>query len=269
LADDALTQAFRAHKLDWIVPAWDAPARVHAFMTTRNGGASHGASASLDVGGAQPSNDAADATAITENRRRIVRWLPAPPVWLAQVHGRSVAIVDSGNRETMCATPAHADALVTRETGVALAIRVADCVPVLFAARDAPVIAAAHAGWRGLATGVLEATLAAMRVPAESVVAWLGPSIGANAFEVGDDVVAAFCDADADASEHFRPQRHGKWLADLHALARRRLRAAGMGSARGDPSCTYGEPARFFSYRRDGATGRMAALIWQQHPESD
>jgi len=263
LADDALAQAFRAQKLDWIVPAWDAPARVHAFMTTRNGGASEGTATSLDVGDAQPRSDAANALAITENCRRIARWLPASPVWLAQVHGRSVAIVDGGNRETMCATPAHADALVTRETGVALAIRVADCVPVLFAARDAPVIAAAHAGWRGLAAGVLEATLTAMRVPGESVVAWLGPSIGANAFEVGDDVVAAFCNADADAREHFKPHRHGKWLADLHALAQRRLLAAGVDSVRDDPSCTYGEPARFFSYRRDGATGRMAALIWQ------
>jgi YfiH family protein len=250
---------FAAHGLDWIVPAWQAPARVHAFTTTRNGGVSRGAEASLDVGGADTRGD----PSIAENRRRVGEWLPSPPVWLEQVHGAGVVVVERGNVEALRASPARADALVTRLAACPLAIRVADCIPVLLAAQDAHVIGAAHAGWRGLAAGVVEATLAAMRVPAHAVAAWLGPAIGATAFEVGADVHAAFVASDAGAAAHFVAHRAGKWLCDLRALARRRLEAAGVVAIDVDASCTHGDAARFFSYRRDGASGRMAAFIWQ------
>ncbi|MEO8848112.1 MAG: peptidoglycan editing factor PgeF [Casimicrobiaceae bacterium] len=259
LPEPSLAVAFGAQDLDWILPAWDAPSRVHAFATTRHRGIQP-----FDVGGAQFRRDAADPAAIIADRRYLERWLPAPATWLEQVHGRDVVVVDAANAVRMRTEPVRADALVTRLPGVPLAIRVADCVPVLLAARDATVIAAAHAGWRGLAAGVLEATLAAMDVASGSVVAWLGPSIGPSAFEVGADVVAAFCDADVASQAHFRPLASAKWLADLHGLANRRLRAAGVAAIFADPSCTYLDRARFHSYRRDRTTQRMAALIWQQ-----
>jgi polyphenol oxidase len=259
MPEPGLAQAFAAQGLDWIVPSWSAPARAHAFMTTRNGGGGDGARASLDVGGAHDGDD----PAVVENRRRLAAFLPAPPVWLEQIHGRDVANVDAGNIAVLRATPARADALVTRLADVPLAIRVADCIPVLFAARDESVVAAAHAGWRGLAGGVVEATLAAMRVPPASVAAWLGPAIGAAAFEVGDDVRNAFTRDDAGARAHFAAGRDGRWQCDLRALARRRLAAAGVVEVAGDDACTHTGRARFFSYRRDGATGRMAAFVWQ------
>jgi YfiH family protein len=259
MADAALAARFAARGIDWIVPAWQAPPRVHAFVTTRNGGVSRGAFASLDVGGASAGDDAA----IAENRRRIGAWLPSPPVWLEQVHGAGVVVVARDNVDALRASPPRADALVTRLAGCTLAIRVADCIPVLLAARDEGVIGAAHAGWRGLAAGVVEATLAAMDVPAHAVAAWLGPAIGATAFEVGADVHAAFVAGDPGAAAHFAALRAGKWLCDLRALARRRLAAAGVAAIAVDASCTHGEPARFFSYRRDGASGRMAAFVWQ------
>jgi YfiH family protein len=259
MTDEALAARFAAHGLDWIVPAWHAPPRVHAFVTTRNGGVSRGAAASLDVGGAR----AGDDPAVAENRRRIGEWLPAPPVWLEQVHGAEVVVVAGGDADALRAAPPRADALVTGLAGCPLAIRVADCIPVLFAARDAGTIGAAHAGWRGLAAGVVEATLQAMRVPPATVVAWLGPAIGATAFEVGDDVRDAYVTRDAGAAGHFVAQRAGKWTCDLRALARRRLAAAGVAAIDADAACTHGDPARFFSYRRDGTSGRMAAFIWQ------
>lgn len=254
-----LARAFAAQGLDWIVPAWPAPARVHAFMTTRNGSVDGGARASLDVGGAHDGDD----PAIAANRRRLAGFLPAPPVWLEQVHGRDVTVVDAGNIAALRASPARADALVTRLADAPLAIRVADCIPVLFAARDACVVAAAHAGWRGLAAGIVEATLAAMRASPASVAAWLGPAIGAAAFEVGDDVRDAFTRDDGGARAHFVAGRDGRWQCDLRALARRRLAAAGVVDIAADDACTHAGRTRFFSYRRDGATGRMAACVWQ------
>jgi len=259
IADAALAARFAARRLDWIVPAWRAPARVHAFATTRNGGVSQGTSASLDVGGAREGDD----PAIAENRRRVGEWLPAPPVWLEQVHGADVVEVGRGNVDALRDVPPRADALVTRLAGSPLAIRVADCIPVLLAARDGGAIGAAHAGWRGLAGGVVEATLDAMRVKPPDIVAWLGPAIGATAFEVGDDVRDAFAADDAGAAAHFVRHREGKWLCDLRALAQRRLAAAGVTAVDVVAACTHGDRARFFSYRRDGPTGRMAALIWR------
>ena len=173
------------------------------------------------------------------------------------MHGVGVAHID----EQRPATPPVADAAVTRTPRVVLAVQIADCMPVLLSSRDGRLVAVAHAGWRGLAAGVVESTIAAMRVDTADIVAWLGPAIGPNAFEVGDDVLRAFGAVD-DASTAFTPLREGKWLADLRELARRRLARAGVRDIAIDASCTYSERERFFSYRRDGETGRMVALIW-------
>lgn len=254
-----------AHRLadagyDWIVPTWAAPSRVQAFVTTRNGGVGRGASASLDVGHASLDDTPADERgAVVENRRRVQAFLPSAPVWLSQVHGRDVAKIGANTSPT----PSRADAAVTREANVVLAVRVADCMPVLLADRDASVVAAAHAGWRGLAAGVLENTLSAMECDPARIVAWLGPAIGRGAFEVGADVRDAFVDRDPGAHRAFVAKSPGKWLCDLEALARMRLAHAGVRSVAGGGLCTHSDRARFFSYRRDGATGRMAAFVWR------
>ena len=257
----SLARRFADAGYDWIVPAWHAPSRVHAFVTTRNGGVSRGASASLDVGHASLDGMLADERgAVVENRRRVQAFLPSAPVWLSQVHGHDVAIMGANKN----APPPRADAAVTRETNVVLAVRVADCMPVLFADRDASVVAAAHAGWRGLASGVLENTLSAMDCDPAEIVAWLGPAIGREAFEVGADVRDAFVGRDPGADSAFAAKSPGKWLCDLEALARMRLAQAGVRSVAGGGLCTYSDRTRFFSYRRDGATGRMAAFIWRE-----
>jgi hypothetical protein len=258
--DDASTDLrarFVRAGLDWIVPDWDAPANVRAFVTTRNGGVSTGAHATLDLGGTDNPPDR--AAAVAENRRRVQRFLPSRPRWLTQVHGHDVVEAGATPRDAL----PRADACVTREPGVVLAIRVADCIPVLLAHRDGAVIGAAHAGWRGLAGGVVERALDAMRCEPRDVVAWLGPAIGRTAFEVGADVHDAFVRNDAGADEAFAPLRAGKWLADLDTLARRRLAGAGVTRVVSSGLCTYSDPARFFSYRRDGASGRMAAFLWR------
>jgi len=249
---------------DWLVPDWPVDARVRAFVTTRAGGVSRDAHATLDLGGGASGGD---AHAVAENRRRVGRHLPAPPTWLHQVHGTDVLRVeappafDAANPQDSRALPV-ADAAVTRVPNVPLAVCVADCLPVFFASRDGSAVGVAHAGWRGLAAGVLERTLRALDCVPSSVAAWIGPGIGPDAFEVGDDVHAAFTREDLGAASHFRRIRADKWLADLPALARRRLAAAGVTDVRGGNWCTVRDPARFFSYRRDGATGRMAAVIW-------
>lgn len=242
--------------LDWIVPDWPAPERVGALVTTRAGGVSAGPFATMNL--ARDPDD--DPAALAENRRRFAAFLPASPAWLHQVHGAAVA------RLPCPASPAPlADAAVTAEPGVVCAILTADCLPVLFADRAGSAVGIAHAGWRGLAAGVLEATLAALREfgaqPAD-VLAWLGPAIGPAAFEVGDDVRDAFCARDADAAGSFAPQRPGKWHADLYGLARQRLARAGVRRVDGGDFCTYSDARRFFSYRRDRRSGRMAAAIW-------
>jgi len=246
---------------DWIAPVWDAPPNVHALSTSRNGGVSVGARASLDLGAAVPAQDAQHA-AVLENRRRLVQFLPAAPVWISQVHAADVALVDHANLASVLSSPPTADALVTRAPGVVLGVRTADCLPVLFADRAGTVVATAHAGWRGLAAGILEATLRAMHAPPRDIVAWLGPAIGPQMFEVGRDVFAALCGQDPGAAAFFAPHREEKWLADLHGLARHRLGQAGIGTVAGSNHCTMTEAGRFFSWRRDKDTGRMATLIW-------
>lgn len=247
----ALSARIAATGLDWIVPDWPVPASVCALSTTRNGRAG----ASFDPAPGQPQVEAA------QNELR--RWLPADPVWLAQAHGAAVCDADAASTSERGDLPV-ADAAVARVSGTVCAVRTADCLPVLFCDRAGSVVAAAHAGWRGLGAGVLEATLAAMRVPAADVCAWLGPAIGPQAFEVGADVFAAHCDSDPGAADCFAPHRPGKWLADLYALASRRLRRAGVVAIEGGGRCTLSEPGIFYSYRRDGATaaGRMATFIW-------
>lgn len=237
---------------EWIVPEWPAPHGVQALSTTRRGGVSEGGYHSLNLGdhvGDQPAH-------VAENRARVAAHLPAAPLWLSQVHG--VRVVDAA----LAADGEQADAALVRIPGRVCAVMTADCLPVLFCHRGGQVVAAAHAGWRGLAGGVLEATLAAMAVPGNEVMAWLGPAIGPTAFEVGDDVRTAFAGADPAAASAFAAATPGKWLADLYALARLRLRRCGVTAIYGGDRCTVSEPGLFFSHRRDRVTGRMASLIW-------
>ncbi|MCW5575971.1 MAG: peptidoglycan editing factor PgeF, partial [Burkholderiales bacterium] len=231
---------------EWIVPDWPAPARVRACMTTRAGGVSQGPWAGLNLG--LRCDD--DPAAVAENRARLENCLPQPPKWLAQVHGSTVVDAD-----TLDGLP-QADASVARQPGTVCAIQVADCLPVLFTDRAGSRIAAAHAGWRGLAGGVLANTVARMDVAPADLLAWIGPGIGPAAFEVGSDVLQAFCADRPENRAPFHPLREGKWLCDLPALARDALRRCGITRIYGGHWCTHSDPQRFYSYRRDRVTGR-------------
>ncbi len=238
---------------DWLRPDWHAPG-VGALMSTRLGGASGGAFGSLNLKPGLGDDDAA----VAANQARFAQAIGGVPQWLEQVHGRGVVRLPSAADDRP-----RADASLTTEPGVACVVQVADCLPVLFAAPGARGVAAAHAGWRGLAAGVLEATLAALCEATGSepddIQAWLGACIGPRRFEVGPDVLQAF---GPEAEARFVAQREGKWLADLPGLARDRLAAAGMQRLSGGAWCTVEDSSRFFSFRRDGVTGRMAAAIW-------
>jgi YfiH family protein len=225
---------------------------VRAAQSTRLGGVSVAPFDSLNL--AEHTDD--DLAAIAENRRRLRQYLnlPAEPVWLTQVHGIEAVPAAGGST---CA-----DAVWSQRPGEVCAIMSADCLPVLFCDRAGEVVAAAHAGWRGLVGGVLEATIAAMDRPPQRLLAWLGPAIGPAAFEVGEEVRQQFLLNDPAASACFQPSPQGRWLADLYALARRRLQRAGVEAIYGGGFCTLSQPELFFSYRRDGRTGRMASLIW-------
>jgi polyphenol oxidase len=247
-----------ATDLELIVPDWPAPAGVRAAMSTRRGGVSQGPYASLNLG-----HGGDDPGCVAENRRRLRQalGLEREPGWLRQVHGTRVAELGAP------APPdgVEADASFTTTAGMACAVMVADCLPVLFCDERATVVAAAHAGWRGLAAGVLEATVRALPAAPGSLMAWLGPAIGPGAFEVGPEVRAAFVAADPGAAGCFvvHGAGGGKFLADLFALARRRLAACGVTRVSGGGQCTHSQPGRFFSFRRDGRCGRMAALVWR------
>jgi YfiH family protein len=236
-------------------PAWPVPLVVRGACTLRGGGVSAAPYASLNLG----AHVGDEPAAVTENRRRLraALDLPAEPLWLEQVHGTGVVDADAGG------APGPADAAFTRRDDRVLAILVADCMPVLFASADGAVIGAAHAGWRGLAVGVLEATVRAMGVDPRSLQAWLGPAIGPAHFEVGAEVRAQFLASDVRAAAGFAPNERGRWQCDLALLARQRLGALGVQGVSGAECCTYADAARCFSYRRDGRTGRMAALIWR------
>ncbi len=237
---------------DWIVPDWPAVNRIKALITTRQGGVSSGAYASMNVGDAVGD----DAANVVENRRRLETFLPSSPRWLRQVHGKTVVAA------TEIVAPTEADASFTGDANVVCAIMAADCLPVLLCDRAGSIVAAAHAGWRGLSDGVIENTVSAMGLPGAELMAYLGPAIGPTAFEVGADVHAAFVAHDPRAQSAFRKHGKDKWLADLYSLARQRLQQSGVVTVYGGNHCTYTDPVRFFSYRRDGACGRMAALIW-------
>jgi YfiH family protein len=242
-------------ELPVILPDWPAPPRVRALSTTRQGGVSRGCYASLNLGDHVGDNPSAVAT----NRHRLVSHfsLPAVPAWLRQVHGTVVADLRSAPPRP------EADAAWTDRPRQICAILTADCLPVLLCDRGGSVVAAAHAGWRGLAAGVLAQTLARLPLPAAQFMAWLGPAISQSAFEVGSEVRAAFVDRDPGTTECFAPVgEQGKYRADLYGLARRQLQALGVPAVYGGEYCTYGDRERFYSHRRDGACGRQASLIW-------
>ena len=238
-----------------LVPEWRAAQGVRAAFTLRGGGVSASPYDSLNVG----AHVGDDPAAVAENRRRVRARLElgADPAWLEQVHGTRVADLDAAGEAS-----APADAVLTRRPGRVCVVQVADCMPVLFAARDASVVAVAHAGWRGLSAGILEATVAKLGCARGALIAWLGPAISAQHFEVGGEVRAAFLEADPGAAPAFVPNDRGRWQCDLAALARRRLAALGVTEVSGGVWCTHADPAHFFSFRRDGRCGRMAALIW-------
>lgn len=210
-----------------IVPDWPVPARVRALVTTRGEG---------------------DPV------------LPAAPAWLRQVHG--TAVIDAARARS----EPEADASVAREPGVVCVVKAADCMPVLLADEAGSVVGAVHAGWRGLAAGVIEATVEEMRVAPRALIAWLGPAIGPTAYEVGGEVREAFLARDARAAAAFTPNRPGHWLLDLYAVARQRLAARGVTRIHGGGYCTYSDPARFPSFRRDGTRERIAAFVWLESP---
>lgn len=233
---------------------WDAPANVRGFTTTRVGGVSGGALAEFNLG-----DHVGDAPqAVTQNRQLLHMQfaLPAAPKWLDQVHGATV--VDA---EATAPTP-QADASFAHTSGVVCAVLTADCLPVLLCDTQGKGVAAAHCGWRGLAAGILPATIAAMGVDASTVMAWLGPAIGPRAFEVGEDVYDAFVTRNPDHARAFVPGKPGKQYADVYALARRELNGCGVTRISGGDRCTVSESDCFYSYRRDGTTGRMASVIW-------
>lgn len=235
-----------------IQPDWPAPANVRAFTTTRIGGFSRGPWDSLNLG----VNCGDDPQHVTQNRRSLLKLLPVEPLWLRQVHGKHVVKFS----DLTVAAP-EADAIVGTKTGQVCVIVHADCLPVLFCDTAGTQVAAVHAGWRGLVAGVLEATVAAMNCDPGQIMAWLGPAIGPRVFEVGRDVYDEFISMDAASTIAFK--RHGDtWLADLYKLARFELSKAGIEQVSGGQHCTYTEKDKFFSYRRDEPTGRMATMIW-------
>ena len=235
----------------WLVPDWPAPANVRAFVTTREGGVSEGEFASMNLGIA--SGD--DPARVHRNRDILRTHLPSDAPWLRQVHGTQVVDLDRDADRT-------ADACITRTPGRTAGVLTADCMPLLLGDVRGRVVGVAHAGWRGMAAGVIESTVRALAVPPDEVVAWMGPTIGPDAFEVGAEVREAFVATDTAAGDAFRPHVPGKFMADLYTLARRRLARAGVTRIHGGGFCTFHERDRFFSYRRVKASGRMGTFIW-------
>ena len=241
-----------AKHLIW--PDWPAPNSVKAVSTTRLGGVSQGSFASFNLG----FHTEDEVAAVQYNRQQLYRTLGLlqEPAWLRQVHGNTV--VDAAEiRE-----PVAADASICRQPGKACVVLTADCLPILLCDHTGTCIAAAHAGWRGLAAKIIAATIATMQCPSDELMAWLGPAIGPEVFEVGDEVRQQFLELDSANQVYFKPSPAGRWLADIYALARRQLRTSGVTEVYGGVWCTLSEPERFYSYRRDGSSGRMASLIW-------
>lgn len=237
----------------WIEPDWPVPRGIRAVSTLRHGGSSSGPYASLNLG----DHVGDDRCRVRQNRRRLRTELalPAEPLWLKQVHGNQV--VDAGK-----AGDSIADGAIAAQPGVVCAVMTADCLPILLCSNDGARVAAVHGGWRGLAAGVLGSAVEALGT--SELQAWLGPAIGPEAFEVGDEVRRAFIEKMGSFGSAFRPAPQGRWLADIYAIARQQLQELGIESCHGGGYCTYSDPDRFFSYRRDGTTGRMATLIWRE-----
>ena len=235
-----------------LIPDWPAPNNVRTLQTTRNGGTSAAPYASFNLG-----DHVGDVPlAVERNRMLLQPLLPSEPVWLKQVHGTVVA--DAGN----AACWPQADACITSHPGAVCVVMTADCLPVLLCDDQGSVVGAAHAGWRGLCDGVIEQTVRAMNVPPQNLMAWLGPAIGPQAFEVGEEVRTAFVAQQPEAAAAFVPGDKNKWFADIYQLAGLRLGALGITRIYGGGLCTYADQKRFFSYRRDGTTGRMGTFIW-------
>lgn len=235
-----------------LIPDWPAPAGVQALQTTRHGGVSIAPYDSLNLG----SHVGDNPLAVARNRMLLNTLLPSEPVWLEQVHGIVVANAD------MASCRPQADACIARQRAAVCVVMTADCLPVLLCDEAGSVVGAVHAGWKGMTAGVIEAAVLAMDVAPQGLMAWLGPAISQDNFEVGDEVRAAFVAAQPQAEAAFVPGQHGKWFADIHALARLRLNALGITQIYGCRHCTYRERERFYSYRRDGVTGRMGTFIW-------
>ena len=235
-----------------LIPDWPAPNNVRTLQTTRNGGTSAAPYASFNLG-----DHVGDVPlAVERNLMLLQPLLPSEPVWLKQVHGTVVA--DAGN----AACWPQADACITSHPGAVCVVMTADCLPVLLCDDQGSVVGAAHAGWRGLCDGVIEQTVRAMNVPPQNLMAWLGPAIGPQAFEVGEEVRTAFVAQQPEAAAAFVPGDKNKWFADIYQLAGLRLGALGITRIYGGGLCTYADQKRFFSYRRDGTTGRMGTFIW-------
>ena len=252
---DSMAAALRGERR-WIVPDWTAPMNVRAFATTRQGGVSKGEYATLNLG----ANSGDDPAHVARNRLIVAAHLPSMPRWVAQVHGVAVADLD---RLAEAEIP-RADGAVAGSPGRVGAVLTADCMPLLLCDAEGRRVGIAHAGWRGMAAGVIESTVRALDVAPAGIVAWMGPAIGPAAFEVGAEVREAFIAADPQAAKAFTPHAPGKFMADLYALARQRLQRAGVGSVCGGGFCTYREADRFFSYRRAKLSGRMGAFIWME-----
>ena len=231
---------------------------VRTAFSVRSGGVSAGPYASLNLG----AHVGDDPVAVAENRRRLrtALALPSEPLWLSQQHG--IDVVDADRTPSRSQSAPAGDAAVTREPGRVLAVLVSDCLPVLLADTDGRAVAVAHAGWRGLSAGVIEAAIGALAIEPQRLRAWIGPGIGQAHFEVGEEVRDAFCGHDQQAAAAFERNRRGRWQCDLYRLVEQRLAGVGVTGIAGERRCTYAEAASFYSFRRDGVTGRMAALVW-------
>lgn len=239
--------------MEFIHPDWPAPSNIRSLVTTRIGGVSQPPYDSFNL-----ASHVGDApAAVAANRALLSMHCPSEPKWLNQVHGKAVARADS------LVFPVDADASVALESGTVCAVLTADCLPVLFCDRRGTRVAAAHAGWRGLAAGVLEASVSAMQCDPGEILVWLGPAIGPQAFEVGGEVRDVFVHDLPTAEPAFIQGQAGRWLADIYMLARLRLARIGVTAVHGGGFCTYTEHERFYSYRREGTTGRMASVIWK------